>query len=227
MARGNRTQRVAQIRAAYQMTRKADPKVGWILLGCLLGTFAVFLVVGLLIHQAIFLGVLGVLTGIMVATFVFGRRAEGAAYSQVEGQPGAAAAVLDTLRRGWTVTPAVAVNRQQDLVHRAVGRPGVVLVGEGSSRSRVTQLLANERKKMSRVVPDVPVHEVLAGNGEGEVPLRRLTRHVMKLPATLGKADVAEVNKRLKAVGSLNLPMPKGPMPKGMRMPKMPKGGMR
>ena len=227
MAKGKRFQRLAQIKAAYQMTRRADPKIGWILLVCLLGPFAVFLVIGLLIGQPVFLGLFGFLTGLMVAAFIFGRRAEAAAYRQVEGQPGAAAAVLDTLRKGWTVTPAIAVDRQQDIVHRAVGRPGVVLVAEGPSPSRIAGLLANERKKMSRIVPDVPVHEVVAGNGDGQVPLRKLTRTLTKLPVALGKADVAETNKRLKALGSLNLPLPKGPMPKGMRMPKMPRGGAR
>lgn len=227
MAKGKRFQRLAQVKAAYQMTRRADPKIGWILSGTLLGVFGVFLLIGFLIGQPIFLGLLGFLTGLTVAAFIFGRRAEAAAYRQVEGQPGAAAAVLDTLRKGWTVTPAISVNRQQDIVHRAVGRPGVVLVAEGSSPGRIAGLLANERKRMSRIVPDVPVHEIVAGNGEGQVPLRKLTRTLTKLPTALGKADVAETNKRLKALGSMNLPLPKGPMPKGMKMPRMPKGGAR
>lgn len=227
MADKQRGQRLAQIRAAYSMTAKADPKLPLILAGCFLGTFVVLLVIGLVIGHAWYLGFLGVLLGILVATIVFGRRAERAAYSQVEGQPGAAAAVLDTLKRGWTVTPAVAVNRQQDIVHRAVGRAGIVLVGEGASHARVNQLMLAERKKMGRVAPDVPVHEVLAGNGEGEIPLRKLTRHVMRLPATMSKTDVDEVNKRLRAVGTMNLPVPKGPLPRGAKMPKMPKGGMR
>ncbi len=224
MARKNRTSRLGQVRAAYTMTRQSDPKIGLILAGVVLASLVVFAAVGLLIHQLLFMIFLGLLSGVTAATYVFGRRAEGAAYRQIEGQPGAAAAVLDTLRKGWTVTPAVAVTRQQDVVHRAVGRAGVVLIGEGTSTSRVAQLLASERKKTSRVVPDIPVHEVVAGNGSGEVPLRRLTRHVMKLPGTLAKADVAEVERRLKAVGSMSMPMPKGPIPKGAKMPRMPRG---
>ncbi|MGN6521813.1 MAG: DUF4191 domain-containing protein [Actinomycetes bacterium] len=218
--------RVAQIRSAYRMTKQGDPQIGLILAGVFFGTLVVFLLIGLLIGHVWYLGVLGLLAGIALTTIVFGRRAERSAYSSVEGQPGAAAAVLQTLRRGWTVTPAVAVNRQQDLVHRAVGRPGVVLVGEGSSPSRVTQLLANERKRLARVVPDVPVHELQAGNGEGQVPLRKLTRHVMKLKGgPLAKADIAEVNKRLRAMGTpAQQMMPRGPLPKGARMPKMPRG---
>lgn len=218
--------RVAQIRAAYQMTKQGDPRIGLILAGIFFGTLILFVLIGLLVGHPWFLGFLGLLLAIALTTVVFGRRAERSAYSSVEGQPGAAAAVLQTLRRGWTVTPAVAINRQQDLVHRAVGRPGIVLVGEGGSNSRVTQLIASERKRMARVVPDVPVHEVIAGNGDGQVPLRRLTRHVMKLKGgPLAKADVEDINKRLRALGTpAQQMMPRGPLPKGARMPKMPRG---
>jgi hypothetical protein len=153
---------------------------------------------------------------------VFGKRAEKAAFAQVEGQPGAAAAALNMLRRGWTVTPGVAATRNQDVVHRAVGRPGVVLVGEGSP-TRVANLLATERKKVTRFVPDVPVYEVQAGNEDGQVPLRRLNSKLMKMPRNLKNDQVAEVNRRLKALGTMNLPIPKGPMPKGMKMPKGPR----
>ena len=90
---------------------------------------------------------------------VFGRRAERAAFGQMEGQPGAAAAVLDNVGRGWTTTPAVAMNRSQDVVHRAVGKAGIVLVAEGNP-NRVKSLLAAEKKKMARIVADVPVHDM-------------------------------------------------------------------
>jgi hypothetical protein len=160
--------------------------------------------------------------GVLAATIVFGRRAEKAAFSQVEGQPGAAAAALNMLRRGWTVTPGVAVTRNQDLVHRAVGRPGVVLIAEGSP-TRLPNLLAQEKKKVARFVPDVPIYDVQAGNEEGQISLRKLNRHLMKLPRNLKNDQVSEVNRRLKAVGTMNLPIPKGPMPKNMRMPKGPR----
>jgi len=224
MAKGKRTQQVAQIRAAFQMTRRADPRVTWVLLGCFVGVLAVAVGVGFLVGHPVYSSILGVVLGALVVTIVFGRRAERAAYGQVEGQPGAAAAVLDTLRRGWTVNPAVSVDRQGDLVHRAIGRSGVVLVGEGPSPSRVSAMLAAEHKRVGRVVPDVPVHEVVAGNRDGEVPLRKLTRHVMRLPGRVPKADVAEVNRRLKALGAMNMPIPKGPIPKGVRTPRMPRG---
>ena len=214
--------RRGQIRAAYKMTRQVDPLVGWVTFATGFVTFAVMLAIGFLVDQPIYLGLIGLMLGLLAATIIFGRRAEKAAYSQVEGQPGAAAAALNMMRKGWTVTPGVAVSRNQDVVHRAVGRPGVVLVGEGSS-SRVGNLLAAEKKKVTRYLPEVPVYEVQAGDEAGQVPLRKLNRHLTKLPRNLKNHQVSEINRRLKALGTMNLPIPKGPMPKGMRMPKGPR----
>lgn len=215
--------RMGQIRQAYRMTRKVDPLVGWITLAVGFLVFAVVLAVGFLVGHPVYLGFIGVALGFLAATLIFGRRAERAAFAQVEGQPGAAAAALSMIRRGWDVTPGIAVNRNQDIVHRAVGRPGVVLVGEGPP-SRVANLLAVEKKKVARFVPDVPVYDVQAGNEPGQIPLRKLNSHLMKLPRNLDKTQVSEVNRRLKALGTMNLPIPKGPMPKGLKMPRGPRG---
>jgi|SRR4051794_40931226 len=214
--------RLGQIRQAYTLTRKVDPMVGWLTLATLVLTFLVLLGVGFLIGHPVYLGVLGVMLGFLAATIVFGRRAEKAAFSQVQGQPGAAAAALNMLRKGWTVTPGVAVTKNQDLVHRVVGRPGVVLVGEGAP-SRVGNLLAQEKKKVARYVPEVPIYDLQAGDGEGQVPLRKLNNHVMKLPRNLKTDQIIEVNRRLKALGAMSLPIPKGPMPKNLRMPRNPR----
>lgn len=222
-AKPAKASRTGQIRAAYTMTRKVDRMVGWVTLAAGFLTFAVFLAIGFLVDHPVYLGIMGLMSGVLAATVVFGKRAEKAAFSQVDGQPGAAAAALNMLRRGWTVTPAVAVNRNQDIVHRAVGRAGVVLVGEGS-QPRIGTLLANEKRKVTRFVPDVPVYDVQAGNAEGQIPLRKLNRHLMKLPRNLKNHQVLEVNRRLKALGTMNLPIPKGPMPKNLRMPRGPRG---
>ena len=47
----------------------------------------------------------------------------------------------------------------------------------------------------------------------------------MKLPRALTASEVTELNYRLKALDSQRgqLPIPKGPLPKGARMPKVPK----
>ncbi|MEU0932017.1 MULTISPECIES: DUF4191 domain-containing protein [unclassified Embleya] len=217
--------RLKQIRLAYQQTKKADPWVGLIVAAWGLGVFAVLLAIGFWWGHPIYLGIFGALVGLLAAAFIFGRRAEKSVLGQMEGQPGAALAVMQSLKRGWVVTPTVAITRQQDVVHRAVGRPGIILVGEGQP-GRVTRLLADEKKRMSRLVASTTVHTIIVGNEEGQVPLLKLQRHIMKLSPTMAKPEVAVVNDRLRAVGDLmkNMPVPKGPMPKGARMPRGPRG---
>ncbi|GGR02260.1 membrane protein [Streptomyces netropsis] len=203
------------------MTKKVDSKVGLVVAAVGIVTFGVLLAIGFLIDHPIYLGILGFLLAFLAMAIVFGRRAERAAFGQMEGQPGAAAAVLENIGRGWSTTPAVAMNRSQDVVHRAVGKAGIVLVGEGNP-NRVKTLLAAEKKRMARIVADTPVHDVVVGDGEGQVPLKKLRTTLLKLPRVLPGAQVTVVNDRLRALGDLmsNMPIPKGPMPKGMRMPK-------
>jgi hypothetical protein len=217
--------RLAQIKQTYVITKRADPKIPWILLACFLLPLLALLGVGLLINRPILLGFLGFMTGLTLTAWVFGRRAERAVYGQIEGQPGAAAASLNMLRRGWTVTPAVAFSKQQDLVHRVVGRAGVVLVAEGN-HTRGRGLLNQEKRKIARVAPDISVHEIIAGSGEGEVPLRKLPRAVTKLPKSITGGQVNELNHRLKALGAQQgaLPIPKGPMPRSAKQARSMRG---
>jgi hypothetical protein len=205
---------------AAGLVRKANPRALPLVALAGLGTMAILIVVGV-VTGSYFLIPLGVLLGLLVAMILFGRFAQSAQYSAIEGQPGAAAAVLQTMRGNWTVTPAVAANRNMDVVHRAVGRPGVVLVGEGSP-SRLPSLLAAEKKRVARVAYDIPIYDIQVGDGEGQVPIRRLQRHIMKLPRNLRSSAVSDLNYRLKALPQ-SLQAPKGPMPRSGRQPKMPR----
>ncbi|HLX46706.1 MAG TPA: DUF4191 domain-containing protein [Streptosporangiaceae bacterium] len=216
--------RIKQLRMAAGMIRQANPKAMPIVLGAGLGTLAVLVVVGVL-TGLYFLIALGVLLGLLVAMILFGRFAQSAQYSAIEGQPGAAAAVLQTMRGNWTVTPAIAANRNMDVVHRAVGRPGVILVGEGSV-TRLPSLLAAEKKRVARVAYDIPIYDIVVGDGEGQVPIRRLQRHIMRLPRNLRGSAVSDLNYRLKALPQ-TLQAPKGPMPARGRQPKMPRPKIR
>jgi hypothetical protein len=214
-----------QLWDVYQMTRRHDPAVTWWMLLAFVGVVAVAAVLGA-VFGALWYGlVLGVPTALLVALTIMGRRAEKAAYGQIEGQPGAAVAALGTLRRGWTVEkePVAVDPRTQDLVFRAVGRPGIVLISEGPA-SRVGRLLENERKRIARLLPNVPVHLIQLGNEEGQTPLMKLTRTVQRQKGKLTAAESAEVAKRLKALGAARPPIPKGidptrvrPDRKGMR----------
>jgi Domain of unknown function (DUF4191) len=217
-APAEKTSRLQQIRSAYQLTKKSDPRIGLLLAGIFLGITAVFVVLGLLVGSPLVVIPLGVALAFLGTTVIFGRRVEKAAYSQIEGQAGAAASALQTLRRGWEVTPAVAVTKNADIVHRVVGRPGIVLVGEGQP-SRVKNLLTAERKKHVRVAGGAPVIEIMAGDGEGEIPIRKLTKYVMKLPATLQPSEMTDLLQRLKALDAVRpqVPMPKGPVPTSLK----------
>ncbi len=213
--------RIKQIRMAAGMVRKANPWALPIVALVGVGILAVFVIVGLVTGLIFLLLPLGIMGGLLGALIAFGRFTQSAQYSTIEGQPGAAAAILQSMRGGWTVTPAVAANRNMDVVHRAVGKPGVVLVGEGSA-SRLPSLLAAEKKRISRVAYDVPIYDMQVGDEEGQVPIRRLQRKIMRLPRNLKGQAVAELNFRLKALPA-NLQAPKGPMPKTGRMPKQPR----
>ncbi len=207
-----------QVWQAYQMTRRNDPAVTWLLLAAFIGSLAVFLVVGVLLHSVVYWAILGVPFGLLAATIVLSRRVEKAAFAQIEGQPGATLSALSTIRRGWTITqePVAVDPRTQDLVFRAVGRPGVVLIGEGPAH-RIGRLLESERKRTARVVSGAPVTLLQMGDEEGQIPLRRIARHVQRLKPTLTKQEVAEVIKRLNALGAMKLPVPKGVDPMRMR----------
>ena len=213
--------RIKQIRMVAGLVHKANPRALPIVIGSGLAVLVVLVAVGLVIGQAAFLIPLGVLGGILLSVFLFGRFAQTSQYSAIEGQPGAAAAVLQSMRGGWTVTPAIAANRNMDVVHRAVGKPGVVLVGEGSPRG-VGSLLTAEKKRVARVAFDVPVFDFQVGDGEGQLPLRQLQKKIMKLPRDLKGPQVADLNYRLKALPQ-TLQAPKGPVPRNARQPKMPK----
>src|ERR1035438_6298696 len=165
--------------------------------------------------------VIGSGLGALVMVILFGRFAQSAQYSAIEGQPGAAAAVLENIRGNWTVTPAIAANRNMDVVHRAVGKPGVILVGEGSP-TRLASLLAAEKKRVARVAYEVPITEFQVGSGAGQVPISKLQRKIMRLPRQLKPEAISDINHRLKALQP-SLQAPKGPLPRNARQPRMPR----
>ena len=156
--------------------------------------------------------ILGVVLGALLAFIIFGRRAQKSVYSKAEGQTGAAAWALENLRGKWRVTPGVAATGHFDAVHRVIGRPGVIFVGEGSA-ARVKPLLAQEKKRTARLVGEVPIYAVVVGNGEGEVPLT-------KLPANITVKQMDALESKLVALGTRMGPaaMPKGPLPGGAKM---------
>jgi F0F1-type ATP synthase assembly protein I len=209
-AKAKKPSRLKQIGEVFTMTRRHDPMVPWLMLLAFLGVVAVSFLVGFWLDNWITGLIIGIPLGLLAATFILSRRAERAAFAQIENQPGASGAALGTLRRGWiTEEQPVAVNpRTQDAVFRAVGRPGVVLVSEGPSH-RVKPLLDAERKRLARILPNVPVHTIQTGHGEGQVPLSQVAKKMGKMKNELTKLEVSTVSKRIASMGT-RMPIPKG-----------------
>jgi hypothetical protein len=206
-----------QIWQAFQMQRKEDKALLPLMITAVLAGAAVAFLLGLLFGLEWVLLPIGVAVGLLVAVSIFGRRVQRSVYSKADGQPGAAGWALDNLRGQWRVTQGVAGTTHLDAVHRVVGRPGIVLVAEGAPH-RVKGLLAQEKKRTARVVGSTPIYDVVVGNDEGQVPLRNLQRHLMKLPRNISAQQMESLDGRLAALGSRAAALPKGPMPAGAKM---------
>ncbi|MGH8963547.1 MAG: DUF4191 domain-containing protein [Jatrophihabitantaceae bacterium] len=204
---------------AFKLTRENDPRfIPYLALFGILGVAIVYLLVMFVTGSAYLPIPIAVLAGLLVAMFVFSRRAQSSMFSQAEGQPGAAGWMLSQQLKGdWRITQGVAGSAQLDAVHRVVGRPGVILVGEGAQH-RVRGLIAQEKKKVARIAGDTPIYDLIVGTGEGEVRLGKLNRHLIKLPANLSKEQVKALEKRLSALGGGRAQLPQGPMPQGAKM---------
>jgi hypothetical protein len=213
--------RFKQIGMVAGVVRKSNRWALPVVFGSGIGVVVIFVVIGLLTGAIVVLTPFGVLLGVATSMIVFGRYAQAAQYSAIAGQPGAAAAIVQSMRGNWTVTPAIAANRNMDIVHRVVGRPGVILIGEGAPTG-LASLLTAEKKKLGRVAYGVPITELQVGAETGQIPIKKLQRKLMGLPRTLKPAAVTDLNNRMKALPS-SLQAPKGPIPRSARMPRPPR----
>ena len=166
---------LAVVKDAYKLVKKDSP---FAIIWCLL-VFALILVFGVIIGNnlghPIYAGFLSLPLAFLAGFFLFTRFANTAAFASIEGQVGAGASVLMSIRRGFVTTPAVNVNRDQDMVHRVSSKAGIILVGEGGFG--VKSLMQDERRKMERFLSGVPVTEVLVGDGQGQVSIRKVQKH--------------------------------------------------
>lgn len=218
--RAERKAKRGQMWQAFQMQRKEDKALIPWMLGVFLVVALVVFGVGFFVGNPWIMLPLGILLGAAAAMVVFGRRVQRNVYAKADGQPGAAAWALDQLKGGWRVQQAVAGTTHLDAVHRVLGRPGVVLVGEGAPH-RVKPLLAQEKKRVARVVGKTPIYQITVGDGEDDVALSKLQRHLTKLPRNISGPQVDTLEKRMAALGTKGAAMPKGPMPQGAKMRNM------
>ncbi|MBD0860030.1 DUF4191 domain-containing protein [Gordonia sp. zg691] len=215
-------ERRQQLWQAFQMQRKEDKRLIPYMAGVIVLSIAVFTALGFLLGSPWLVIPLGVVVGILGAFILFGRRVQKNVYTKAEGQPGAAGWALGNMRGQWRVKQAVAGTSHLDAVHRVIGKPGVILVAEGSP-TRIKSLLTQEKKKVARVVGDTPIYEIMVGNDDGQVPLSKLERHLNKLPSNIDRKRMETLEGRLAALGS-KAPgpgMPKGPLPGNAKMRSM------
>lgn len=227
--RAQRKQNYAQMWQAFQMQRKNDKALVPLMLLSILGLGLVFFGIGLLFKAQWFMLPIGLVLGFMLAMFVFTRRVENSVYDQAKDQPGAAGWALENLKSGvgmvWRAKTAVATNTHMDAVHRVIGNPGIVLVGEGEMH-RVKPMMTQAKRRLNRVSGGVPIYEMYAGEDEGQVPLRNLQKELMKLPRNYKKDEVYALAQRIEAMDSVGNSsgqpgLPKGPLPKGAKVSGM------
>ncbi len=219
----------SQIRTLYTFTQKAYRWLPWLLIAifvvCVaLGVGIGFLLPPVALWSIILWGVTGLMLGILGSLVTMTRLSTSAMYKQIDGMPGAAGHVLSTsLGRNWQSSDMpVGVNpKTQEAVYRAVGRGGIVIVGEGA-RGRLTRLINDERSKAQRVATGVPVHVFYVGHGADEVPIAKLAPTIKALPKKIDRATMAAVIKRLSSVSQslASLPIPKGIDPTKARAPR-------
>ena len=226
----------SMLKDAYALTRANRPWVIVVTILLIALVWAAGWVIGFSTGNPITFIILSLPISVLVGFFFFTRQANKAAFDSIENQLGAAASVMMGIRSGFTTEPAVNVNRQQDMVHRVIGRAGVILVGESSPEHKSTvaalkSLIHDEKKKIERFLPEVPITTLIAGTParypgiESEVvTLTKLQKKLKKLDKKLTKNQMRELRVRMKAIGGLNMPVPKGPMPgsmgRNMRAPR-------
>jgi ABC-type multidrug transport system fused ATPase/permease subunit len=203
--------RWSQIKQVFSMTRKAEPKVPWIMLAIVLGMAVIGGALGWLIGNWITFGIIGLVIGLLLAVIYMNRRAEKAAFSQIEGRPGASGAALSTMGRGWIVKeePISVSPKTQDLVFMAIGRPGVVLVTEGPT-ARVHPLADSAKRNITRAVKNVPITVVNAGSQDGQIALPKVRKELKALKKAISRQEIKAVDQRLATLNLSKPPIPKG-----------------
>ncbi|MBL7256429.1 DUF4191 domain-containing protein [Paractinoplanes lichenicola] len=208
--------RLKQIGQVFSFTAKQDKWFVPLLLAAVLIPLALTVVLVILFGW-IYLPI-GIMVTLLAAVIVLNLRSNAAMMNAAEGQPGAAASLIENMRGDWRVRPAAASTTQFDMVHVVIGRPGVILLAEGNPQ-RVRGLLGQEKKRLSKVIGNAPLYDYVIGSDEGQLPVKKLRTTMMRLPRNLTGKDVNSLDKRLGALMA-RPQMPKGAIPKNMRPSK-------
>jgi hypothetical protein len=210
-------ERLKQIGQVFSFTAKQDKWFIPLVVAAVAIPVAITVVVVLLTGTWVWIPV-GVLFTLLAVLIVLNLRSNTAMMNVAEGQPGAAASLMENMRGDWRVRPAASSTTQFDMVHVVIGRPGVILLAEGDPQ-RVKGLLGQERRRLVKVIGNAPLYDYIIGSDEGQLPVRKLRSTMLKLPRNLTGKDVNALDKRLGALMA-RPQMPKGAIPKNMRPSK-------
>jgi hypothetical protein len=210
-------ERLKQIGQVFSFTAKQDKWFLPLLIAAVLIPLALTVLTVLLGFGWVWVPI-GVMLAVLAALIVLNLRSNAAMMNAAEGQPGAAASIMENMRGDWRVRPAATSTTQLDMVHIVIGRPGVILLGEGQPQ-RVRTLMGQEKRRLAKVIGNAPLYDYMIGTGEGELSVRKLRTTMMKLPRNLTGKDVNALDKRLAALMA-RPQMPKGAIPKNMRPSK-------
>ena len=210
-------ERLKQIGQVFSFTAKQDKWFVPLLVAAVALPLALTVLVVLLTGGYIWIPV-GIMVTLLAAVIVLNLRSNAAMMNAAEGQPGAAASLIENMRGDWRVRPAASSTTSFDMVHVVIGRPGVILLGEGNPQ-RVRGLLGQEKKRLSKVIGNAPIYDWIIGHDEGQLNIRKLRTTLMRLPRNLTGKDVNALDKRLGALMA-RPQMPKGAIPKNMRPAK-------
>jgi hypothetical protein len=210
-------ERLKQIGQVIKFTAKQDKLFVPLLAGAILIPLALTVLAIVLGVSLVYIPI-GILLALLLGVVVLNLRSNAAMMNAAEGQPGAAPQLIENMRGDWRVRPAASSTTQFDMVHVVIGRPGVILIGEGQPQ-RVRGLLGQEKKRLAKVIGSAPMFDYILGNEEGQLPIRKMRTTLMRLPRNLSGKDVNALDTRLAALMA-RPQMPKGAIPKNMRPSK-------
>jgi Domain of unknown function (DUF4191) len=211
----SRTQRMKQLGQVIAFVARRDKLFVPLAVAAVVLPLVLVTLLILLIGLTPLFYVAGVLLSLLALLIVLNARFTKAQITELHGQPGAAAGIVQQMRGDWSVTPGLAVTTQEDMITLVIGRPGVVLIGEGNP-GRLRGMLGQEKRRLAKVIGTTEMHDMIIGDDEGQVPLKRLRITLMKMPRTTSGAEVNALATRIKALQA-RPQMPKGAIPKHMR----------
>lgn len=208
--------RPKQMIEVFKRTKEYDPQLVWLMIGGGALALLAMVALGIVLGSWLMYSILGVFLGVVAALWVLLLRAKKANYRRYHGEAGSAEVALAELnQKKWTMSMAITMDRSMNMVHRAVGPAGIVLVAEGEQSTKAKQLLTSETRRHEQVAYGIPVTAIMLGDKTDEVPLESLAKQIKRLPKSVSSPMLTEVKQRLKALDAIRpkAPIPRGPMP--------------